>query len=263
MKLIHSSRSRSGEPRWDTVTSSASPPTWAHKVSWERGDILRPSTYAALLSGADYVVHSMGILLEADYKGVVSGKESPIAGLQKAFAPKKDRGINPLEKKSGEDIKPSNPNDQFSYEIMNRDSAIALAKHANEAKAKAFCYISAAGGAPILPQRYITTKREAESTISTEFPSMRGVFVRPPLMYDSSRKLTLGIAAGAAAGQLFNTLTGNYLKNFIGAAGAKPLKVETVAEAVVEALGDDTVQGPIEIPQIEELASKAWRKSML
>lgn len=146
---------------------------------------------------------------------------------------------------------------------MNRDSAIALAKHANEAKAKAFCYISAAGGAPILPQRYITTKREAESTISTEFPSMRGVFVRPPLMYDSSRKLTLGIAAGAAAGQLFNTLTGNYLKNFIGAAGAKPLKVETVAEAVVEALGDDTVQGPIEIPQIEELASKAWRKTML
>jgi len=205
----------------------------------------------------------MGILLEADYKGVVSGKESPIAGLQKAFATTKDRGINPLEKKSGEDIKPSNPNDQFSYEIMNRDSAIALAKHASEAKASAFCYISAAGGAPILPQRYITTKREAESTIVTEFPSMRGVFMRPPLMYDNSRKLTLGIAAGAAAGQLFNTLTGNYLKNFIGAAGAKPLKVETVAEAVVEALGDETVQGPIEIPEIEELASKAWRKTML
>ncbi|KAL2213534.1 NAD dependent epimerase/dehydratase family protein [Sarocladium strictum] len=255
--------SRSGEPQWENVSASPSPPSWARKVSWERGDILSPSTYAPLLSGADYVVHSMGILLEADYKGVVSGKESPIAGLQKAFAPTKDRGIDPLKTKSGEDIKPSNPNDQFSYEVMNRDSAIALAKHASEANAKAFCYISAAGGAPILPQRYITTKREAESTITTEFPHMRGVFVRPPLMYDSSRKLTLGIAAGAAAGQLFNTLTGNYLKNFIGAAGAKPLKVETVAEAVVEALGDDTIQGPVEIPQIEDLAAKAWRKTML
>jgi hypothetical protein len=71
------------------------------------------------------------------------------------------------------------------------------------------------------------------------------------------------MAAGAAAGGLFNTLTGGYFRSFIGAAGEKPLKVETVAEAVVEALGDDTVQGPIEIPQIEDLASKAWRKTML
>ena len=255
--------SRSGEPRWDTVSASASPPSWSHKVTWERADILRPSTYAPLLTGADYVVHSMGILLEADYKGVISGRESPVAGLQKAFAATKDRGIDPLKKGKGEDIMPSNPNDQFSYEVMNRDSAIALAKHVNEAKASAFCYISAAAGAPILPTRYISTKREAESTITTEFPSMRGVFFRPPFMYDNSRKFTLGMAAGAAAGNLFNTLTGNYFRSFIGGAGEKPLKVETVAEAVVEALGDDTVQGPIEIPQIEDLASKAWRKTML
>ncbi|CRK38185.1 hypothetical protein BN1708_007654, partial [Verticillium longisporum] len=50
--------SRSGEPRWDTVTSSASPPSWSHKVAWERADILQPSTYAPLLKGADYVVLS-------------------------------------------------------------------------------------------------------------------------------------------------------------------------------------------------------------
>ena len=205
----------------------------------------------------------MGILLEADYKGVVSGRESPITGLKKAFAGTRDRGINPLEKASGEDIKPSNPDDQFSYEVMNRDSAVALAKHASEANAKAFCYISAAGGAPVIPQRYISTKRQAESTITAEFPQMRGVFIRPPFMYDSSRKFTLSMAAAAGAGSLFNSLTGNYLKGFIGAAGEKPLMVETVAEAVVEALDDDTVQGPVEAPQIEDLASKAWRKTML
>jgi uncharacterized protein YbjT (DUF2867 family) len=255
--------SRSGKPQWDAVTSSPSPPAWSHQVSWERADLLSPSTYASLLKGADYVVHSMGILLEADYKGVLSGKESVLRGLEKAFAGSKDRGINPLEKKIGESIKPTNPKDQFSYEVMNRDSAVALAKHAAEEKVAAFCYISAAGGAPILPQRYITTKREAESIITKQFPAMRGVFMRPPFLYDSSRKFTLAMAALAAGGSLFNTVTASYFKNFIGAGGAKPLPVEQVAEAVVEALGDETIRGPIEIPQIEQLAAKAWRKTML
>lgn len=205
----------------------------------------------------------MGILLEADYKGVVSGKESPIAGLQKAFAPVRHRGIDPLHTKPGEDIKPSDPNDQFSYEVMNRDSAIALAKHSAADNVGAFCYISAAAGAPVLPQRYITTKREAEIGIATNFPQMRSVFVRPPFLYDNSRKFTMGMAALAGMGNVFTNLTGNYLRTFMGAAAAKPLQVDTVAEAVVEALSDDAVRGPVEIEQIEDLASKAWRKTML
>ncbi|EGY15092.1 hypothetical protein HYQ45_015619 [Verticillium longisporum] len=257
--------SRSGEPRWDTVTSSASPPSWSHKVTWERADMLQPSTYAPLLKGADYVVHSMGILLEADYKGAISGRESPLAGLQKAFAPVKDRGIvNPLQQEPGkENIRPTNPADQFSYEVMNRDSAVMLAKQAAAEDASAFVYVSAAGGAPVLPARYITTKREAESIIASEFPRMRGVFMRPPFLYDSSRKFTLPMAAVTGAGALFNTVTGGVFGGLLGAGGAKPLPVETVAEAVVEALDDDKVRGPIEIPQIEELANKSWRKNML
>lgn len=225
--------------------------------------MLRPKTYAPFLQGANYVVHSMGILLEADYKGLVSGKENPVAGLQKMFATTRDRGVDPLQKEPGEDITPSNPADQFSYEIMNRDSAVALAKHAADAKAQAFCYVSASSGAPVLPQRYITTKRQAENTISTQFPEMRGVFVRPPLMYDESRPFTLGVAAMAGAGMLFNKLTAGYLNSFMGAAGQKPVKVEMVAEAIVEALDDTNVQGPVETAQMEELATKSWRKTML
>ncbi|KAL6867895.1 hypothetical protein J3F83DRAFT_78418 [Trichoderma novae-zelandiae] len=255
--------SRSGEPRWDTVSSSATPPAWAHKVSWERADILEPSSYAPLLKGSDYVVHSMGILLEADYKGVISGRESPISGLQKAFASARDRGVDPIHSQPGAAIKPPNPKDQMSYEVMNRDSAISLAKHAAAENTSAFCYISAAAGAPVLPQRYISTKREAESAIATNFPEMRGIFMRPPFMYDSSRKITMGIAAAAGAASVFNSFTGNFLKGFMGAAGTKPLQVDTVAEAVVEALADETTKGPIELEQIEQLAAKAWRKTML
>lgn len=60
----------------------------------------------------------MGILLEADYKGVLSGKESPIAGLKKAFDSSRGTSHNPL-REEGE-------KSQLTYETMNRDSGIYL-----------------------------------------------------------------------------------------------------------------------------------------
>ncbi|RYP16692.1 hypothetical protein DL767_010149 [Monosporascus sp. MG133] len=260
--------SRSGEPKWNTVTSSSAPPSWAHKVTWERANILRPATYAPLLKGADYVVHSMGILLEADYKAVVRGQESPISGLQKAFAaaPKRQQQqpANPLDRdRDRDDIRPPETGDQLTYETMNRDSAVVLAAEAARENVAAFAYVSAAGGAPVLPARYITTKREAEEIIAARFPGMRGVFVRAPFMYDSSRPITMPMAAMTGVGALFNSVTGGVLGGFMGAAGVKPLKADVVAEAIVEALDDANVKGPIEVPQIEELADKSWRKNML
>ncbi|KAE8447127.1 hypothetical protein EG329_011111 [Mollisiaceae sp. DMI_Dod_QoI] len=255
--------SRSGEPTWSSVTASSTPPPWAHKVTWERADILKPTTYAPLLKNADYVVHSMGILLEADYKGVISGKESPISGLQRAFSSTKGGSQNPLTRKSGEDLKPQEKDGQLTYELMNRDSAITLAQEANKEKVPAFAYISAAGGAPVLPKRYIETKRQAESTISSEFPTMRGIFIRPGFLYDSSRAFTVPLAAMTGMGAVFNSVTGGIFGGIMGAAGVKPLKADVVAEAVVEALSDENVKGPVETQEIEELAQKSWRKGML
>jgi uncharacterized protein YbjT (DUF2867 family) len=205
----------------------------------------------------------MGILLEADYKGAISGKESPIAGLQKVFARARDRGVNPLETKESEDLAAADPRDQLSYEVMNRDSAILLARHAALENVGTFVYVSAVAGAPILPARYISTKREAERAIASNFPAMRSIFFRPPFLYDSSRAVTIPLAAMVGAGTIFNGLTGGVLRGFIGAGGVKPLKADVVAEAIVEALGDETVSGPVEPPAIEELANRAWRKTML
>ncbi|KAI0391335.1 NAD(P)-binding protein [Xylariaceae sp. FL0594] len=256
--------SRSGAPKWDAVTSAATPPSWAHKVAWERGDILRPATYAPLLKGADFVVHSMGILLEADYKGVLRGQESPLTGLRKAFAATPRPG-NPLErgvKDSDADIRPPETREQLTYENMNRDSAIMLAKEADQENASAFVYISAAGGAPVLPARYISTKREAESTIASQFPRMRGIFLRPPFLYDSSRPITMPLAAMTGIGAAVNGITGGIFGNLMGAAGVKPLQVDVVAQAVIQALSDETIKGPVEVPEIEQLANKAWRSTM-
>jgi hypothetical protein len=205
----------------------------------------------------------MGILLEADYKGVISGRESPIKGLQRAFSSTKAGSQNPLTRKSGEDLKSQENDGQITYELMNRDTAITLAQEANKEGVKTFAYVSAAGGAPVLPGRYIATKREAESTIASAFPKMRGLFIRPPMLYDSSRAITIPMAAATGLGAVFNTVTGGVFGGFLGAAGVKPLKADVVAEALVEALSDETIKGPVEVKEIEGLAQKAWRKGML
>jgi hypothetical protein len=78
-----------------------------------------PTTYRPFLYGADAVVYSMGILLEADYKGVLQGKEPIISGLQKAFGMSGTGNRNPLERKEGGSIREDG---QLTYELVNRDS---------------------------------------------------------------------------------------------------------------------------------------------
>ncbi|KIV81043.1 hypothetical protein PV11_08496 [Exophiala sideris] len=256
--------SRSGEPTWSSVTSEPSPPSWSKSVTWAKGDILKPTTYTSYLKDADAVVHTMGILLEADYKGVLSGKESVISGLSRAFsASKEGSSSNPLDRQPGGDLGKGEKDGQITYELMNRDSAIALAQEAEKEGANTFVYISAAAGAPVLPTRYITTKREAENTIASEMSKLRNVFIRPGFLYDNSRKFTLPIAASGMVGSTINSLVGGNLTRVFGAAVEKPLKADLVAEAVVEAIADDSTKGVVDTALIESLAAKAWRRTML
>lgn len=206
----------------------------------------------------------MGILLEADYKGVISGKESIVSGLSRAFSTSKaGSAADPLNRQPGGELGTGERDGQLTYELMNRDSAIALAQESQREGVSCFVYISAAAGAPILPKRYITTKREAETTIASEMIKMRNIFVRPPFLWDLSRKFTLPIAASGMVGSTVNGLFGGALTNIFGAAVEKPLKADLVAEAVVEAISAEDTKGVIAVPDIEALANKAWRKNML
>lgn len=58
-------------------------------------------------------------------------------------------------------------------------------------------------------------------------------------------------------------MVGGRLTWLAGAAVEKPLKADLVAEAVVEAIGDDGVKGVVGTNDIERLANKAWRRGML
>ncbi len=202
----------------------------------------------------------MGILLEADYKGVLSGRESLIPGIRRAFSSTKAGSRNPLE---DQELKSGEKDGQLTYELMNRDSAVALARQASGEGVEGFAFVSAAGGAPVLPRRYISTKREAEATIGKEFPEMRSVFIRAPFLYDNSRSFTVPLAAMTGLGAAFNGITGGIFAGFMGSAGVKAMKADVVADAIVEALNDGNVKGPVEAKQIADLAGKAWRKSML
>ena len=141
--------------------------------------------------------------------------------------------------------------------------AITLAQEASFQNVPSFVYISAAAGTPILPKRYITTKRDAESTIASSFPKMRNIFIRPGFLYDSSRTFTLPIAFAGSAGNMLNSLVGGRLTPLVGAAVEKPLKADLVAEAVVQAIEDEGVKGVVGTQRIEDLANVAWRKGML
>ena len=115
----------------------------------------------------------------------------------------------------------------------------------------------------MLPKRYITTKRDAESTIASSLPKLRSIFIRPGFLYDSSRMFTLPIAFAGSAGNMVNSMIGGRLSWLGGAAVEKPLKPDLVAEAVIEAIENNTVKGVIGTSDIEALATKAWRRGML
>lgn len=208
----------------------------------------------------------MGILLEADYKSVLTGRESPISGLRRAFSSSKPgASSNPLDRDRPSTPLTTSPQpEQLTYELLNRDSAISLARATHSSSIPTFIYISAAAGAPLLPTRYITTKRAAESTISTSFPRLRSIFFRPGFLYDSSRAFTLPIALAGRVGSAVNgALFRGGLTGWLGAAVEKPLRADEVAEAVVEAVEREEVRGVVGGGEIEGLAGKAWRRGML
>jgi hypothetical protein len=82
-------------------------------------------------------------------------------------------------------------------------------------------------------------------------------------MYDPSRTLTMPIAALGHIASMANDAVGGRLTWLMGSGAIKPLKADAVGEAVVEALEDEDVKGPVEVPEIEKLATRAWRKNML
>ncbi|GAC75327.1 predicted oxidoreductase [Moesziomyces antarcticus T-34] len=164
-------------------------PAWSSSpnIEWHAADALDPSSYAHLADRATAAVHTVGILLESDYKSKASSASpvrNAIAGVVKGWGirlPNLGPDSNPLDE-SGTRAGPSARQGRFSYEHMNRDSAIAVAhtflsslrsraiahKQVDAPSTPApFVYISAEDlFRPVVDARYIRTKRQAEAAIA-------------------------------------------------------------------------------------------------
>ncbi|SNX87480.1 uncharacterized protein MEPE_06190 [Melanopsichium pennsylvanicum] len=171
-------------------------PAWSSSpnIEWHAADALDPSTYAHLVDRATAAVHTVGILLESDYKSSsASPLRNAIVGVAKGWGlrlPHSGDDSNPLRDSKypqGADslAQSSRTAFNFSYEHMNRDSAIAVAHtflsslrhrsfHPPQASSSVtlsdpapFIYISAEDlFRPVVDARYIKTKRQAESAIA-------------------------------------------------------------------------------------------------
>lgn len=169
------SMSPSGRP---FLTPSGHRPAWSSSASirWARGDAFDPSTYRKILTGEDAhpgsapassssaspvtaVVSTIGILLEANYKGPSGSWEEVGKALARGWGLERQ---NPLE---------ANAAAPGMYERMNRDAVLAIAetfvstRDASSAPSP-FVFISAEDiFRPIIDGRYLSTKREAEAAL--------------------------------------------------------------------------------------------------
>ncbi|WRT63558.1 uncharacterized protein IL334_000463 [Kwoniella shivajii] len=205
-----SSMSSSGKPY---TTPAGHSPSWVSGVTWHSGSAFDPSSYTSLVGQSTAVVHTLGILLEdTGYKESV--RNGDIIGLTKSLF----STIGASGSGSGNPLK-SEKERQRGYEGMNKDSALKVLdtflstststptpnpkptistnpfsfnrKPSSDTmnQSRQFVYISAADAfRPVVPSRYIETKREAELEIARKCQEDGGakvkpIFMRPGLMY--------------------------------------------------------------------------------
>ncbi|EJU05569.1 NADP-binding protein [Dacryopinax primogenitus] len=259
--------SKSGNPY---LTPSGHSPAWTNQVSWNAASANEPKTYAHLLPGVTSVVQTVGILLEGNYKGGIGGA---LSALVNAHSP------NPLSKGT-----------PGSYEDVNRDAAISVLDALLEVPSdvrRTFAYVSAADiFRPLIPERYITTKREAERLIQSradqEDAHLRPLYFRPGFMFHPhTRPLSTPVASVLDLASSISACAPNFLPSPAGflrtlslgqakelspashsmanSLETRPMHVESVARAICAAIELDTVDGVIDVDEMRELIG--WDKS--
>lgn len=271
------SYSRSGQPPKLNVPASRQPP-WIKQVSWQRCDIFNPeqSISPTQLSQFDTIVHSIGILFEdASYKKLMNSNFGFLQDIQKLANRAVLGSSNPMQKDKA----------NLTYEAIQRDSAVLIAdeyinarldalkkeKESNENSVGTagtagdhkesnsvvgnYVYVSADQNPPIVPQRYIITKREAEFELSNK-PHLRSILMRPGIMYEEHGKstnepttnrdvLVKGLKLGV---NLKNAILGNQFLNGV----VRPVVSTTqVANAIFDKLEDELFKGGV-VP-VEEI----------
>lgn len=201
-KLISSS---SGTPY---ATPAGHTPTWVNSVKWHRASAFEPESYASLIGESTAVVHTLGILLEdAGYKKAVRGGsafgvgKALLGGLFGTPSPlrtkeERRRGYDGMNRDSGEFRGlVTGSFDLMVIALSVLDTYLSASSEASSSKSspnpRSFVYISAADCfRPLIPRRYIDSKREAEAGILERCTASSGVqpfFMRPGMQILSGK----------------------------------------------------------------------------
>lgn len=138
------------------------------------------------------------------------------------------------------------PSRSLTFDRVNAESALLAADEAMEAGADAFVFLSVRNKPPVVSHNFLAAKRRAERTLHEQYSDLRTISLRPNLVYGPRKTGTSTLAALLI--QLEGTVPHPY-----AAADGRPLPVEFVAAAAVQAAVTDTMEGTLTIPQIEDL----------
>jgi hypothetical protein len=212
------------------------------QVRWVQGDATDYNTVSKIVQDADAVVHSIGLLFDVD------------SGLQ---------GLNKIVSGSG-----SLPGDQSTYDNITRLTMFNVIQAIGAKKSNPFakkermplCFVSCAEAgwpdvtmgdfveeklAPEWLQKYLKAKRAVESKLGESKTQIRACIYRPSLIWDWTK---------------FDVLPVIPVFNLASAVGVpfvdKTVRVETLANAIVQGIMDDNVEGVQRYMQMEELAAR-------
>lgn len=138
------------------------------------------------------------------------------------------------------------PAQGVTFERLLTEAALRVAAEAKEAGVGSYVYLSAQDKPPLIDDEFLTAKREAERQLSKEHPALRTVSLRPNLVYGSQRPGSATLAALLA--QSHGLKPGGY-----GSFKGRSLPVELVAAAALQAATTNTLEGTLDVTQIEDL----------
>mgnify|MGYP002620897579 FL=1 len=200
-----------------SVSRSGRPPhksgPWAQQVKWHQGNSLNPEGFEDVLKESDAVVHTVGTLI--------------------------DTSITQFKK----------PGEPGTYENMNRDPAIAVARKLAEIGNKKMIFLSASKSIPLVP-RYLAAKLEAEEFIFSQ-KTLRATILRPGVITtkDIPFKYALKYPTACYAAvfnAVYKVVPDSKMKDFLSNFDVDyPIDVRAVATAAVISAFDPKFDGKI------------------
>jgi len=215
------------------------------EVDWVKGDATNPSDVKAIVDDADAVVHAVGLLFDV---------ESGLAGLNNIVSGSKSV---PDEEKSTYDNITRKTMFNIIDAIEQRNPIQKVLKGGGKIP---LAFVSCAesgwpdvqGGsfveekiAPAWLKKYLIAKRKVEARLGDSTSSIRPVIMRPSLIWSWDKLDVLPIIP------VFNIASALGVP-FVD----KTVRVETLADAIVEGIADDSVSGVQRYMDMEGLAAR-------